>query len=704
MHDPSELYSSMNTLLYQPSASDHNMNIDQDSDEDISCSHAMAAAAGMPLEPISFTFDDLAAPGAEASRASSTSLSETSTSSSESNEIRDLDDVSLDAPSREKLMLRFHRETCGILSVKDGPTENPWRTLIWPLARESSALYHAISSMTAFHGAHENPMLHTRGMAHMTKSIKRLASEIGNMRLEFALATSLALAFSEGWDNHVSTGTQHLRAAKFMVNTVITKYQRDKQSGQMTIQDENILRFLCNTFVYMDVIARLTSFEETVNPLDLEEILAMVNGPLGDQVEIDPLMGCATSLFPLIGRVATLIQRVRTTASNSLTIVSTAMELKEQLQKWQIPSVVMFERPEDPNSEVQHSIQTAEAYRYATLLYLHQAVPEIPSHPAQTLAKKVLITLASVPLSSGATIVQIFPLFVASCEVTDSEDRSWVTQRWMAMMTRIKIGNVKACWSVVQEVWRRRDASENEKANYLLRRYESRCVRESGFAPRYIAQGLKKKVHAVEPTDGNGSLNQGQSHAQSLPHDKGNISHAFWPKYPVTKERANSGGQPLLSRVAKDSTCGRVPMSMPTGVTEAHESFKLSVNPGHNYSRHSMVDITSPGQLEEEYTVRGKLHWLGVMTDWQWEGMFLLDAIPCLSASVLVYSTFRFPPILHLSTALRCACVCSPAIVTYGSLGNFFRFYLSPGKMLYHRSSSFCVRKSSDCSQRTVFL
>jgi hypothetical protein len=26
-------------------------------------------------------------------------------------------------------------------------------------------------------------------------------------------------------------------------------------------------------------------------------------------------------------------------------------------------------------------------------------------------------------------------------------------------------------------------------------------------------------------------------------------------------------------------------------------------------------------QSEPEYTVRGKLHWLGVMEDWNWEGM-----------------------------------------------------------------------------------
>jgi hypothetical protein len=76
------------------------------------------------------------------------------------------------AGSPEMLMLRFDKQTCGILSVKDGPTENPWRTLVWPLARDSPALYHAIASMTAFHTSKEKPALRVDGMEHMRRSIR----------------------------------------------------------------------------------------------------------------------------------------------------------------------------------------------------------------------------------------------------------------------------------------------------------------------------------------------------------------------------------------------------------------------------------------------------------------------------------------------------------------------------------------------------
>lgn len=605
--DPSEMRPPMSPLPYQPSNFDPNMPLDEDFDEEIVRSDGITTTPAIPSMTLGNTVSLLdhgsGTPAWQHFRTNSPTPSEASTPSSRSSDMTILAQPALDASSPEMLMLRFDKQTCGILSVKDGPTENPWRTLIWPLARESPALYHAISSMTAFHGAHEIPNLHMPGMAHMTKSIKRLASEIENMRLDSALATSLALAFSEGWDSHVSTGVQHLRGAKVMVNNAIVKHRRDMQLGQMTGQDASRLRFLCNTFVYMDVIARLTSLEEAPD-LNLEEILGTVNGSYGDQVEVDPLMGCATTLFPLIGRVASLIQRVRKSDSNSLTLVSTAMELKEQLQQWQVPSALLFERPEDPNSEVQHSIQTAEAYRYATLLYLHQAVPEIPSDPAQSLAKKVLITLASVPLSSRATISQIFPLFAASCEVTAPDDRNWVMQRWAAMMARLRIGNVNCCWRVVREVWCRRDAYENEKADRMLRRYNSRGVPGGNFVPPRLNMppGLKRKAHTADTAGGEeGALHQRPSHGRKS-------SLALGLADSAAEEDFDSADQRPKRRSI---------VELVSGGSSAAASSSVS-----GVSRRATGDIISPGQLEDEYTVRGRLHWLGVMAEWQWEGMF----------------------------------------------------------------------------------
>merc|ERR1711963_718283 len=102
-------------------------------------------------------------------------------------------------------------------------------------------------------------------------------------------------------------------------------------------------------------------------------------------------MGCAHTLFPIIGRVANLVRKVRKSDSNGPTIISQAVQLKSQLEEWAPPSFI--EDPEDETTSPHDTIKTALAYRNATLLYLHQAVPEIPSESPSVLAKRVLCDL-----------------------------------------------------------------------------------------------------------------------------------------------------------------------------------------------------------------------------------------------------------------------------------------------------------------------
>ncbi|MCJ1387313.1 hypothetical protein MMC18_000154 [Xylographa bjoerkii] len=501
-------------------------------------------------------------PAAEAWIMRLPSLSPSASSSSSSAESSSFDLLNiysqpkLDPRSPEMLMLGFDTQTCGILSVKDGPTENPWRTHVWPLARDCPALYHAISSMAAFHTSKSKPSMKVAGMEHMRRSIRHLASGIENMRIDTALATTLVLAFSESWDVHISTGIEHLRGAKVLVNQALTRHRQNSLDGEDLIR----LRFLYNTWVYMDVIARLTNVDDE-DPGNINSSLWTSFDPFGSTTEVDPLMGCATTLFPLIGCVANLVRKVRKSNSNSINIISQANELKTHLETWEPPS--FFEPPEDPTSEIQDSLQTAEAYRWATLLYLRQAVPEIPTLSAAQLAKKVLIYLATVPPGSRAIIVQIYPLLAAGCEAVTVEDRAWVEDRWTMMSRRMLIGNVDRCLEVVKEVWRRRDADEAEKMQERNRRVASRMTSYLGSP----MSSMKRAFSAEEQAE---------------------TDFFEWPDaYAGIKRRATEG----------DSG-----MPTPVRVNRAHKS-----------------GVDNLDNIDFETTVRGRLHWAGVMRDWEWE-------------------------------------------------------------------------------------
>ncbi|KAK2879991.1 hypothetical protein FQN49_000684 [Arthroderma sp. PD_2] len=474
--------------------------------------------------------------------------------------------IDFHADSSEMLLTRFDRRTCGILSVKDGMNENPWRTAVGPLVRESPALFHAVCALAAFHSTKENSIYKYLGMDHMRKSIRSLAVNIENMRTDAALATTLALAFADTWDRHVSTGVQHLRGAKVLFNRAVA----ERGHNPISHHDQSRLMFLYNSWMYIAVIAQLTSPEDT----GFDEI------PFPPTFtprihEVDPLMGCAATLFPLIGRVAFLAQKVRRTSINSIAIISQAIELKTFIEQWAPPKY--FNPPEDPTSDVQHSFQTAQAYRFATLLHLHQAVPEIPSEPASELAKRVLVLLATIPLSSRTIVVQIFPLLVASCETDSEEDRAWVRERWAAMQHRMAIGNIDRCFEVVCEVWRRRDAHhmgmlDNQRDPYTI----------SFDTPR--AGNCSRHDSVMEPLNFGENLVQGEEDAHSV--------------IPGNDTRILTS-MPLIESFPATS----LPTStMPSPFPIRNGSSDLGIN-----------------NIEYTKTVRGTSHWLSVMHDWSWE-------------------------------------------------------------------------------------
>lgn len=456
----------------------------------------------------------------------------------------------LSPASPDMLLMRFDQYTCGILSVKDGPNENPWRTTVWPLAQTSPALYHAIIAMTAFHTSKHRKNLRVVGVDHMRKSLQHLANGLETMQTDAALATTLALAFSESWDQHISTGIEHLRGAKTLVNRAL----KDRDQNAVNPEDLDRLRFLCNTWVYMDVIARLTSVDDDESN-DFDNAVNLPCGPLGENNIIDPLMGCASTLFPLIGRVANLVRKVMKSGKNSMNIISQATELKAAIEAWKPPP--FFQQPVDPTSTISDSLKTAEAYRWATLLYLHQAVPEIPSQTTEQLAQRVLVYLVAVPLGSRAIIVHIYPLLAAGCEVTGHEDRAWVEDRWEAMSQRMLIGNIDKCWEVVKEVWDRRDLDEAEKARQRHRRVPSRLPKKRKFS----------------------------SHEKPKTTDTGG---------PFNWDERLEGAEARLGLGRMD----------PASATNAHRRMNFS---------DSLED------LDYEKTVRGRLHWVGVMKDWKWE-------------------------------------------------------------------------------------
>jgi hypothetical protein len=453
--------------------------------------------------------------------------------------------------TQEMIALLFERKTSNILSIRDDPSNNPWRTLVWPLAKDSPALYHAIAAMTCLHLSKSQPGYHTQGLEHISCSMQALAVSVdnSNSRLDTTIAAMLALAFAQTWDYQKSTtGIDHIQGAKILVQQIISA----RNWAGWSPKDMARLRFLTNTCIYMDVIARLTTlnYDPSGNSDFITACNSLDTGP--DAHQLDPLMGYASTLFPLIGRVADLVGSVRRRHAlrNSPAIISQGIELKKAVEEW-VPLASLPE-PEHATYNMVDAIQTAEAYRWATLLLLRQAVPELPSlYSWWELAQKVLVFLATTPLTSRTRIVQIFPLMVAGCEATEQEDRDWVRERWGIMAQCMITGIVDRCLDVTREVWKRRDDSI-PSCNTCRMSRESSSSLDAGI--RYDPQTAESNSHVC--------------------------------------------------------ACA----------TGAHSSSKSTGFPDSAAFKKGAEALTRAGHMG--YTVKGKMHWLGVMKEWNWEGEY----------------------------------------------------------------------------------
>ena len=148
-------------------------------------------------------------------------------------------------------------------------------------------------------------------------------------------------------------------------------------------------------------------------------------------------------------------------------------------------------------------------------------------------------------------------------------------------MRRLSIVNVTSCWQIVQEVWSRRDQHVEAQRLGL----GSKSANNRDFpGTQYMPPNLKRKTTMPDKV-------LDRSFA-----DDAHTGHGFF---------IDHGDRPVKRRLTFDTTGGpdKVPgMGRPMMFTNR---------------RTADAPISN---IESEYTVRGHLHWLAVMKEWEWEG------------------------------------------------------------------------------------
>jgi hypothetical protein len=230
--------------------------------------------------------------------------------------------------------------------------------------------------MTCLHLCSSRPELHSKGLMHVQQSIGILREplEFGTIQVDVALATKLALGLAKSWEaSRTSTGFEHLKEAKILLE----KRYQVLENTEISLKRTGRLSFLANTWMYMDVIARLTTFGPD-DCIDTKLITAcnLLQKRTRD-TKLDPLMGCASDCS-VIGKAADLVRRIWKDCSkrNSPALVSQTAELMHAADT--LNPLLDNTNDAEPASIVSDAVQTAEAYRWATILLLRQTIPALP--------------------------------------------------------------------------------------------------------------------------------------------------------------------------------------------------------------------------------------------------------------------------------------------------------------------------------------
>jgi hypothetical protein len=209
----------------------------------------------------------------------------------------------------------------------------------------------------------------------------------------------------------------------------------------------------------------------------------------------------------------------------------------------------------------------------------------------------------------------------AGCEADSEEDRGWVTDRWNHMRERLRIDKVETCYNITMEVWARRDMAEAEKQARMTRFANSNSARQQ---PMSRGGGLDFSPPNITRSTSSSRLQQQQQNDPVSGGGGGIADDGLLFGFDDPQRSSPMSGR----RVTFDN----MPIMIPTrpGLMTFGSGGIGSAN--NNSNRRAGEDFVVD-KLEFDYTVKGRLHWLGVMMEQDWEGESLLitfvPAHPC---------------------------------------------------------------------------
>ncbi|KAI1506721.1 fungal-specific transcription factor domain-containing protein [Biscogniauxia marginata] len=380
-----------------------------------------------------------------------------------------------DRSNRRALVDHF----CNVLShliVFREESGNPFQQLVLPLSHESTSVMNAIYALASAH-------LEYRGVGNVEKSIyfhnqaiqglARLIEKGDRVNKNELLAAIMLLVYYEVL---VQRGRSSIVDGHLKGALTIMASSQDSSPASL---------FLERAFRFYDVITALSLGKPPLSTapaagclLPFPPLDAPPASPLSN---VDSLLGMATTLWPIMHRLSSLLsvkvelgQALRMNQSSKVAVLRTEFETTSQaieaaLTQWEpcLPANVTVEEGvlevvEGEVSErqrLQSILNNALAYRHSAFVYLYRTIYEyLPGHAlVQKHAHTSLLHCVETVAHRGPMGALLWPLFVAACEATSEEDRALAEKAFVAIELRQGMTNIEQAWGIIREVWKRLD-------------------------------------------------------------------------------------------------------------------------------------------------------------------------------------------------------------------------------------------------------
>ncbi|KAK2807484.1 hypothetical protein FQN51_003311 [Onygenales sp. PD_10] len=433
------------------------------------------------------------------------------------------------------LLSYYEAVICSSSTLLDDAQNNPYRYLILPMAMQSQGLYHATLAISANTLRLTDSNYSVVALEHRQRALKILIQILnegtGSSReIDEALGLVLMLCWFEISDRSSRSWVTHLNGLWHLLSRC-----RQSSPSFLSTHSEQLDRFFHRYFAFHIVLARTafridddiqfnnwegpaysnslttlanqtpsshcdlscespTSHQDTNIPqasliFSKSTNLLLTHTPLDTLNQIDPYMGFSNSLLLLINEIAELACQNPQPSTptepeiDSLRLLQSRVYLLrrdlENLRQTPPPSVDTGEHNSTTDQRfVSELIATAETYRYAALLLLHEIyapvsrpagepasyrpntgrLPNLPAADREKFVREILrLIVEELSGTIGNATMPLWPLFLAGCCAMGDEERITVLKIFGKSESLKRFGNVAPAREVVELVWRQRD-------------------------------------------------------------------------------------------------------------------------------------------------------------------------------------------------------------------------------------------------------